>query len=68
MNNDLNPYKAPLQSNQPGSANANLPEHQADALLNQMADEVYLEKASRAEGVHHFHFRIPSPIYIAFDV
>ena len=53
VNNDLNPYKAPLQSNQPGSANANLPEHQADALLNQMADQVYLEKASRAEGVHH---------------
>ena len=60
VHNDFNPYKAPLQMKQPGAAktHSKLAEHQTDALLNQMADEVYLEKSSAApnDGMNSIPF------------
>eukprot|EP01083_Nonionella_stella_P006054 17515_1 len=44
-NNDMNPYQPSIQNkNKKAVQNSKLSEHQTDALLNRMADEINLEK------------------------
>ena len=52
VNNDINPYQPSIQNkNKQKVQNSKFSEHQTDALLNQMADEINLERTLPNAGI-----------------